>query len=75
MWGRQTDILNQYTSSPNVVVGDVTIVIHHTAIHDKNGLYINSTLYKCLDLETSFNLITLTMLCDLKLCNSNPTEN
>ena len=75
MWDRQTDILNQYTSSPNFVVGDVTIVIHNTAIHGKNGLYINSTLYKCLDLETSFNLITLTMLCDLKLWCSNPTEN
>ena len=72
MWDRQTDILNQYASSPNFVVGDVTTVIHHAAIHDKNGLYI---LYECLDLETSFNLITLTMLCDLKLWSSNPTEN
>ena len=39
----------------NFVMGGVAELIHHTAIHDKYDLYINSTLCQCIDLESSFN--------------------
>ena len=70
----QTDLHTQEESiySPNTVAA--TIVIDHTAIHEKHDLYINSTLYPCISLESSYNYTWCIFIKFMGLW-SNPIEN